>query len=100
MSYEKIEIIRLKEMLEEAKIPFEFYLEKESYHICYPMGGEGRKCSVVQSSWTYGGNENKLEIMGLLTGVEREEDSVLGWLCAEEVFERIVEHWRAHKDEC
>ena len=100
MSYEKIEIIRLKEMLEEAKIPFEFYLEKESYHICYPMEGEGRKCSVVQSSWTYGGNENKLEIMGLLTGVEREENSVLGWLCAEEVFERIVEHWRAHKDEC
>lgn len=34
------EIFKLKEMLEQADIPFEFYLEKEGYHICYPMDGE------------------------------------------------------------
>ena len=94
------EIFKLKELLIKADIPFEFYLEKGGYHLCYPMDGEKRVCSAIQTNFSCGHEDDLIEIMGLLTGVEREEDSVLGWLCAEEVFERIVEHWRAHKDEC
>ena len=52
-----------------------------------------RVCSVIQGTCTYGGLENKLEIMGLLTEEEAENDSVCGWLTAEDVFQRIKAHW-------
>lgn len=87
------EIFKLKELLEQAGIPFEFYLEKEGCHICYPMDGENRVCSAIQTKWSYGHEVDLIEIMGLLTEEEREEDSVKGWLAAEEVFERIKNHW-------
>lgn len=87
------EIFKLKEMLEQADIPFEFYLEKEGYHICYPMDGEKRVCSAIQTNFSYGHELDLIEIMGLLTEEEREEDSVKGWLAAEELFKRIENHW-------
>lgn len=88
------EIMKLKEMLEKAGIPHVFKRNGEnSFQICYPADGFRRKCSVIQSCWSYGGDENLLEIMGLLTETEREEDAVLGWLSAEEVYKRIEKNW-------
>ena len=87
------EIFKLKSMLEESNIPFEFSIREyeldKLYQICYPKYGDGRKCSVIQGKGSYGGEYNLLEIMGLLTEEEEEYDSVLGYLTAENVFDRI-----------
>ena len=48
--------------------------------------------ALSKDSGTYGSEEDKLEITGLLTEIEEEEDSVRGWLTAEEVFKRIKKH--------
>ena len=91
-----IEIFKLKKMLEEAGIPFEFFDRSDSnfegYLIRYP-NTEYAKCSIIQSDWSYGGEENLLEIMGLLTEEEKRQDSVVGFLTAEEVFKRIKEDY-------
>lgn len=103
------EIFRLKEMLEQAEIPF-VYTDRSyqfdiplfdgttkftHYHIEYPEGmpTDKRVCSVIQGYGSYGGQANLLEIMGLLTPEEEQDDSVCGWLTAEEVFERIKKHY-------
>lgn len=57
------------------------------------MDGEKRVCSAIQTNFSYGHELDLIEIMGLLTEEEREEDSVKGWLAAEEVFKRIEKHW-------
>ncbi len=48
----------------------------------------------------YGGEVDKLEIMGLLTPEEAERDSVAGWLTADDVFRRIKEHYENELDKC
>lgn len=95
------EIFRLKEMLEEAKIPFEFkeMTMQKGYQISYPAS-KGRVCSCVEHSFSYGNTDDKLEIMGLLTDLEQEEDiggefAVKGYLTAEEVYKRIYIHYKA-----
>lgn len=96
------EIFRLKKMLEDAKIPFDFFSMQddvepqvksiipdfEHWHINYPSKS---KCvvSAIEGIGTYGETEDKLEIMGGLTEEEAKHDQVLGWLTAEDVFERI-----------
>lgn len=100
------EIFKLKEMLEQAGIPFEFiyrtenysglpnYKERyQSYQICYPQS-KGRVCSVIETFGSYGNDEDLLEIKGLLTDEEAENDSVVGWLSAENVFNRIKIHYK------
>ena len=94
------EIFKLKEMLEEANIPFEFEdnsgrsVHFRLYHIGYPvLPPVGCVCSVVEGNGTYGGKIDKLEIMGLLTEEEKEYDSVKGCLTAEDVFGRIKKHY-------
>ena len=92
------EILKLKAMLEEAGIVFDFYPRKElhdewdGYQIIYPAD-EGRVCSVIEGALTRGGVCDKLEIMGLLTKEERKDGTVKGWLTAEDVFARIKKHW-------
>lgn len=97
------EIFKLKEMLTSSGIPFDYrddthifeYIGEEKYQIEYPCSyhnGE-RICSIVQGSGTYGAEQNLLEIMGLLTPEESKQDSVCGWLSADNVFERIKKHW-------
>lgn len=100
------EIFKLKRMLEDAEIPFVFIDKSclipvmgdkkfESYQIEYPdryLSGK-RVCSVIEGYGTYGNEQDRLEIMGLLTSEEQEYDSVLGYLTAEEVFARIKEHY-------
>lgn len=88
------EILRLKEMLTQHQIPFDFSEFHGGYHICYPSE-DNVICSVIEHDGSYGREEDKLEIQGLLTEQELEEtdDTVLGYLTAEDVFARISKHW-------
>lgn len=88
------EILRLKEMLTQHKIPFDFSEFHGGYHICYPSENNVI-CSVIEHDGSYGREEDKLEIQGLLTEQELEEtdDTVLGYLTAEDVFARINKHF-------
>ena len=92
------EILRLKGMLEKAKIPFVFSKSFGGYHIEYPAS-TGRVCSVIEHDFSYGRKQDLLEIDGLLTKKEmnREQDDVLGYLTAENVFQRIENHWKSIK---
>ena len=89
------EILRLKGMLEKAKIPFLFSELFGGYHIIYP-NNHFRVCSVIQHDCSYGREKDLLEIEGLLTKKEmnRKQDDVLGYLTAENVFQRIENHWK------
>ena len=105
------EIFKLKEMLEKAEIPFEWnkdwgYTGKELeeiksylpgfewYQIGYPkLNDSCRVLSAVEGTGTHGSEEDLIEIMGLLTFDEQHDDSVLGYLTAEEVFNRIQNHY-------
>ena len=100
------EMSKLVKMLQEANIPFEY----SGTQVCY-YGKEGRPkpkegaiygmgmgavCSVI---YGYGREKGLLEISGLMTDeeYERENDSVLGYLTAENVFARIKEHWESEQ---
>lgn len=88
------EIFRLKEMLENAGMPFSFDPLCGGWHIRYPdTVSLGTVCSVIEHDYSYGSGADKLEIAGLLTKAEEKIDLVKGWLSAEEVFERIKKHW-------
>lgn len=93
------EITKLHEMLEADKIPHSFKHVFEEFpdwgmQLCYPVFDlETRVLSVIQHIGSYGHEEGLLEIMGLLTDEELEHSDVAGWLTAEEVYERIKQHW-------
>lgn len=89
------EILKLKEMLESAKIPFGFKKLHGGYHIVYTADSNKRICSVIEHDFSYGREKDLLEIQGLMTKEELEEtqDTVLGYLTAAEVFQRIKNHW-------
>ena len=90
------EIFKLKDMLENAEIPFVWKEHKDyknGYQILYPVGGVQNICSVIEHSFSYGNEKDLLEIQGLLTAEEEEYDSVLGNLTATDVFQRILSHW-------
>ena len=86
------EILKLKEMLEKAGIPFEFSDMWGGYHLCYP-NNKTTVCSVIEHDGSYGREQDLLEIMGLLTDEELQDDDVVGFLSAENVFERIKKHY-------
>lgn len=88
------EILRLKEMLTQHQIPFDFSEWLGGYYIYYP-NKDNVICSVIEHDGSYGREEDKLEIQGLLTEQELEEtgDTVLGHLTAEDVFARISKHF-------
>lgn len=91
------EIFRLKEMLEKAKIPFEFVDKTESwgdtmYQIGYPkLARYKRVCSVVEGYGTLGDEDDLLDIKGLTINPTSQGNE--GYLTAEEVFKRIKEHY-------
>ena len=87
-------------MLEKANIPFAFNELYKGYHLCYPkFSPKELICSVVEHEGSYGNRLDLLEIMGLLTEQEQEIDEVVGSLTAEEVFNRINNHWTSLKEE-
>lgn len=83
MKHECIE--KLTKLLDEAKVP---YTRNPIWN------GEqiriGALCDAVCHNFSYGNEDDLLEIMGALTEEEAENDSVLGWLTPEEVAERFV----------
>lgn len=89
------EIIRLKEMLEMANIPFCFSELHGGYHLSYRDKGGQFVCSVIEHNYSYGHEKDLLEIMGLMTKKERKkrQDDVLGYLTAENVYQRIKKHY-------
>ena len=96
------EIFRLKEMLEQAEIPFDFEdlhgMLLDGWQISYPNCSNKMVCSVIEHKFSYGNDADRLEIMGLLKPEERSR-GVIGWLTAEDVFQRIKNHWEEHKEE-
>lgn len=89
------EIFKLKQMLEDANIPFEFFdntFDESSflsYQIIINDKNNEKLCDAIQCLGSYGEKEDLIEIMGGLTQKEGKYDSVLGGLTAEEVFERF-----------
>ena len=109
------QIGRLHDMLEKAGIPHKYhdkdmglggkqivyYGRKGEPEPPFPgalMGaGWGAVCSVIADG--YGSKEGLLEISGLLTDEEYERgDSVVGYLNAENVFNRIKSHYESELD--
>lgn len=65
----------------------------------YPiLEEEKRVISIIQGYGTYGSNVDLLEIMGLLTEEEEKEESVVGYLSAENVFDRIEKYYKNKKE--
>jgi len=89
------EIFRLKEMMDKADIPYTF---EEGFFNGGALGYPNREncvCSAIEHDGSYGRQDDKIEIMGLLTDEESEYDSVVGWLTADEVFLRIKAHYES-----
>lgn len=90
------EILRLEVMLQENNIPHEKREYLGGWQICYPNNAEVI-CSVIEHDGSYGREDDRLEIMGLLTSEEEQYDSVVGHLTAEDVFNRIQKYYREVK---
>lgn len=85
------EMQKLSNLLNKACIPYEVAFDYFSnMKIMYPNQAYC-KCDVICNDYSYGGTEGLLEIMGLVDNDN--EDTVEGYLTAEEVAKRIIEHW-------
>ena len=92
-------LIQMLEQFEDTQEEYIFDLEKDDfgcYHILYP-NSIIKECSVICNPLSYGHEEGLLEIMGLLTREESEDDDVVGWLTAEDVFKRIKKDWMENR---
>lgn len=89
------EILKLDKMLTEAQIPHTLQRFSDGWQVVYPSE-EKRVADAVEHYGSYGHEENLLEIMGLIKP-EETCDSVLGWLTAEDVFQRFSEHYKGEK---
>lgn len=83
------EIFKLKELLEKGNISFEFKNFHDGYQIIIKNKNNFRIADAIENKYSYGVEEDLLEIMGGLTEEEEEFDSVLGGLSSEEVFKRF-----------
>lgn len=86
------EILKLAKMLRENDIPHTLDRLCDGWQVVYYKNGEP-VADAIEHRYSYGNGEDLLEIMGLLTSEEKEHDSVLGYLTAEDVFERIKKHY-------
>lgn len=91
-------ILKLKAILEIMGVPFDFENLYNGYHLMYPSKHK-TVCSVIEHDGSYGRTDDLLEIMGLLTEEEAMCDDVAGYLQVEDVFARIMKHWREEKPE-
>lgn len=90
------EILKLHQMLSDALIPHITERFFDGWRVCYLVRREeGRDCvcDAIEHFGSFGKEQDKLEIMGLLTLEEKKHDSVVGYLTAEDVFARIKAHW-------
>ena len=96
----KREPIRLASMCLAHNIPFEIAEYWDGFIIGYPsLKQEERVSDAICHNGSYGRQDGLLEMTGLLTEEELEEDGVLGWLTAEQVFERWQKHWKESQGE-
>ena len=97
------EIEKLEIMLNTMNVPFEITEHwSNTEQIWYPSR-ENCICDIVcfgdgSLGGSYGHEEGLLEIMGLVNE-EETEDSVEGWLTAEEVFNRMWDDYITWRDE-
>lgn len=82
------EMMKLIGMLILSGIPYEITECWGTPQVWYPCKAEP-VCDVICHEGSYGYKEGLLEMMGLLTEEEAEDDDVVGWLSAVEVFLRI-----------
>ena len=94
----KNEMIKLIEILTKSSIPFEITSCWGTPQVWYP-NREHAVCDAVCHKFSYGGKDGLLEVMGLVDE-EKVGDEVEGYLTAEEVANRILEHHRKvwHKE--
>lgn len=89
-----MEMKRLFKLLDEADVPYEICYVLDTKQMCYPDKAH-RICDAVCHQYSYGGEMGLLEIMGLVS--DDACDDVEGWLTAEEVANRIIEHFNKNK---
>lgn len=84
------------DMLTADNVPHSFRKLYDGWQVSYPchMTNGERVCSAIETRTSYGHKDDLLEIMGLLTADEEENDSVCGWLTADDVYLRIVSHYQ------
>lgn len=78
------EILKLRDMLQRADIPFDFDDFMDGYRLMI-----NKDLWAVQFSGSYGHEQDKIEIRGGLTKRELDQQPVKGWLTADEVFKRF-----------
>lgn len=99
------EIFKLKVLLDKANIQYEFFdrsfinydehsLQYPFYQIIVYKNNGDRLISVIEGHGSYGEHLDLLEIQGCLTKKEEKEDSVKGYLKAEEVYKRIKKNYQ------
>lgn len=93
-----MEIYKLLEVLIESRIPFQAQGILGGFQICYPSS-ENTICSCICHKYSYGNESGLIEINGLLTEEEKAVDFVLGYLTADEVFERIKKHYERNGEQ-
>lgn len=96
------EILKLNAMLDNAKIPHCIRRLDDGWQVIYtPYHPDSSwVADAIETRYSYGVDDDLLELAGrLLTGEELKRDSVVGGLTANDVFERILKHWKEHKKE-
>ena len=97
------EIVKLCELLDEAKVPYVKVPIYDGWQIRIGQKNEYgyiENCDMdaVCHGFSYGHDQELLEIMGGLTEEENELDGVLGYLTAETVAKRFIWCWNHHTD--
>ena len=95
------EIRKLMRMLSDYDIPYTVNEYLDGVQVIYPETEtlQDAVCSVIEHFGSYGSESDLLEIMGLLTEEELENDTVKGWMTAKEVFKRIHQHFKENSHE-
>ena len=89
------EILKLDDMLNKANVPHILKRMFDGWQVCYPSDDEkDMVMDAIEHFGSFGKEDDKLEIMGLLTPEEEKDDLVLGHLTADEVFMRIWYHYQ------
>lgn len=90
---ERTQVDELIAMLEKTDIPFDVTVHCGRPQVWYP-NQDRPICDAICHWGSYGHETGLIEIMGLT----RNDDTVEGYLNAEEVFSRIKEHWEKTGD--
>ena len=92
------DIILLEKMLTKAGIPHNMDRAKDGWRLIYPShGARNIVCSVIEYTGSAGYQMDRLEIVRLLNRNERKFGIAVGWLTAENVFDRIQQDWERRK---